>query len=567
MTVRSWLFWLLLSCPVIAREPPRILLLNSYHPQYQWTYELVNGVRDELDGVLPAENLHIEYMDARRFVDDDDYVALLNQLLFYKYREISPDIVISSDDAAFYFLLEYSEQLFGEVPVVFGGVNVYSPSLLDGRAQFVGILEGMDIAGNLALIRRLQPDIERIILLGDTTGLGGKMVRRAREIQQSWQNDPELKQIRLDIWDHYSLEELWRLASQVDGRSALLMLAVHKDRDGHYFSFDKHLPRLSEISSAPIYGMWGGLMIGHGVLGGRMNDPYQHGRSMASIARRVWRGEPLGAIGVQSQSVFEPQFDYRQLQRFNIEDTRLPPGSKLWFKPQTFYQQYQSLVLSAIGVLTLLMAVISVLAFNVSRRRRAEGQLRRFNQALEETVARRTSELLEQNARLAELTAQLSRLAHTDTLTELRNRRAGTRRLKKLLRRFLHGGDQFSIALMDLDDFKWLNDTHGHETGDEVLVAVARSLESCIRPTDSVYRWGGEEFLLLLPATGEAQALGTCQRINRAVESLSIGEVVVTLSIGVTAVLPGDEQAGLLKRADTALYQAKERGRNQVVQG
>src|SRR4051812_13373800 len=82
-----------------ARAAPLVLVLNSYHPQYVWTEELVRGVRDDL-AALPPENLHIEFMDARRMVDDEKYLDLLAAVYQHKYARFRPDVIISSDDSA-----------------------------------------------------------------------------------------------------------------------------------------------------------------------------------------------------------------------------------------------------------------------------------------------------------------------------------------------------------------------------------------------------------------------------------------------------------------------------------
>ena len=136
-----------------AAQPPLVLVLNSYHPQYTWTEELVRGVRDELQGI-PPENLHIEFMDARRMVDDEQYLDLLAAVYRHKYQRFRPDVIISSDDSALNFLLQRRDALFPGVPVVFCGINSRTPEELERVPNMTGILEGLEVAGNLSLIRR-----------------------------------------------------------------------------------------------------------------------------------------------------------------------------------------------------------------------------------------------------------------------------------------------------------------------------------------------------------------------------------------------------------------------------
>ncbi len=120
--------------------------------------------------------------------------------------------------------------------------------------------------------------------------------------------------------------------------------------------------------------------------------------------------------------------------------------------------------------------------------------------------------------------------------------------------------------VLDLDDFKKVNDTFGHDVGDQVLKALARVLEGGIRVSDRAVRLGGEEFAVLLPETELAQALPLAERLRQAVRARSVPPVPgLSVSIGLAQAAPTDSPVSLLKRADEALYRAKAEGRNRVV--
>ena len=263
-----------------AEQHAKVLLLNSYHAQYRWTEQLTKGVQDTLSGKVHQENLHVEFMDARRFVDDPAYDKMMVDLLRHKYRQYRPDVVITADDHAYYFMIEHGQQLFGDTPIVFCGVNVFYPETREGKPHMVGIQEGMDIMGNLELITRLQPEVRRIVMLGDRTGLGARMIERANVIKARWRTNPDRQPVVLETWDNFVLQDLYEQAATMSLDTAFLMLAIHKDANGQYFSFDNELRVLTEASKVPVYGMWGALMIGNGVVGGNMNSPYQHGFRM-----------------------------------------------------------------------------------------------------------------------------------------------------------------------------------------------------------------------------------------------------------------------------------------------
>lgn len=170
--------------------------------------------------------------------------------------------------------------------------------------------------------------------------------------------------------------------------------------------------------------------------------------------------------------------------------------------------------------------------------------------------------------RTTELASELNRLATIDALTGLYNRRQFLAELDSEVRRAMRTGRCFTLALLDIDRFKAINDTYGHPAGDEVLRETAKVLSSVARDTDIVARFGGEEFAVLMPETNIAQARLACERFRAAVAkrevSLPCGTIRgVTVSMGVAELI--DEDAGqLISRADKALYAAKAGGRNLV---
>lgn len=161
------------------------------------------------------------------------------------------------------------------------------------------------------------------------------------------------------------------------------------------------------------------------------------------------------------------------------------------------------------------------------------------------------------------LEAQLD--AYRDFLTGLRNRRYAELILERELARVQRYGRALTLMVLDLDDFKKVNDTFGHHVGDEVLRAVARVLEGECRVSDRAMRLGGEEFAVLLPETGLAQALPLAERVRQAVRALRIPPAPeLSVSIGVAQAAPTDSPLSLLKRADESMYRAKKKGKNRV---
>lgn len=181
------------------------------------------------------------------------------------------------------------------------------------------------------------------------------------------------------------------------------------------------------------------------------------------------------------------------------------------------------------------------------------------NLHLEQTVAERTAELAQANE-------ELHLFARLDALTGLPNRLAANERLRGEFARMKRSHESYAVMMMDIDHFKRINDTHGHAIGDQVLQRTGSVLKTAIRESDFVGRFGGEEFMVLLPATGVDAARHVAEKIRQAVEaSPDTIAGVVTLSIGLaiaTSLHENEERA--LREADEQLYQAKRAGRNRV---
>jgi diguanylate cyclase (GGDEF)-like protein len=174
------------------------------------------------------------------------------------------------------------------------------------------------------------------------------------------------------------------------------------------------------------------------------------------------------------------------------------------------------------------------------------------------------------NEQIIQLNAKLEQLAMTDELTGLFNRRLFFERGTEEIQRSQRYKTQLSLLMMDIDDFKSVNDTYGHDAGDRMLCCVAKTLQRCKRSVDLLARLGGEEFGILLPNTDEKDAMKLAERLRLEVERATCSNqdhmTGVTMSIGVAT--RGEEMMSiddLLKNADAAMYQAKNLGRNKVV--
>ena len=170
---------------------------------------------------------------------------------------------------------------------------------------------------------------------------------------------------------------------------------------------------------------------------------------------------------------------------------------------------------------------------------------------------------------MVEPIVRIQELATRDELTGLVNRRQMTKLLEQERQRGVRSGRGFSLAMVDIDHFKAVNDHYGHAVGDEVLRTFARQAPQALRGTDIVARWGGEEFVLLLPEVNQAAARIGVERLRGRIAAtpmahLSGVPIRVTVSVGLTEHIAGESVTQTLERADRALYEAKAQGRNRV---
>ena len=219
--------------------------------------------------------------------------------------------------------------------------------------------------------------------------------------------------------------------------------------------------------------------------------------------------------------------------------------------------------------------VIDCIVVQMKKRMDYELELRSAKRKMEEAYAEKEQALarleqiyLEIEAKQAELLAinsGLVELSNTDKLTGIRNRRFFQEKLEEQIDLYRREGVSFSLLIIDIDHFKQVNDTYGHQVGDVVLVKLAGLLADGVRPEDVVARFGGEEFTILLPGTGADKSKGMAEQLNRMVEQAAWEETgSLTVSIGAATFSEQDTEASILVNADRALYASKRNGRNRA---
>ena len=363
-----------------SEEAPHVLILNSYHPGYLWSDNEQQGVLSTLREEYPDLQLHVEYLDTKNFPKPDHYNQL-RQVLAYKYAGVRFSVVLALDNAALDFLAKFGKQLFGETPIVFGGVSNFSPQLLGDLANITGVVERHDVRSTLAAMLRLHPEATHIHIVVDTT-LTGKELRRFTEKVL-----PGLsRSVRATFTGKASIGEvLAEVKGLKPGKDLVLLLTFARDREGAVFDLPELARLLSAHAPVPVYALQEE-RLGHGVVGGYLLGGGVHGAQVAQLALRVLAGEPAASLPVILEPPARPMFDHGQLARFGIRPAGLPEGSIIVNQPHGLYASYREVVWLTLAFIILLLCVIAALVVSNVRRREAEEVLDRNRAMLREVL-------------------------------------------------------------------------------------------------------------------------------------------------------------------------------------
>ena len=270
-----------MSLPVFAgssSDTRNILILHSYHSGYPWTDALNTGISRRLQESGHIMNLSIEYMDAKRFETRSLLFPALKYLYSQKYGQSHFDLIISSDNDALDFVLQYRQGLFPDVPLVFCGVNNFSPDIIAGQKYIGGILEDIDIPGTLNLALELLPDTRSLLVITDNTGAGELHLDRFRKEAPAFSDRLEI--LETGDWNWADLEKQLEALPE---HSIVLALSAHRDREGVTLS-EAEISRFMQTNcNVPVFTLWD-VKVGPGTLGGLVTGAESHGEKAAAMA-------------------------------------------------------------------------------------------------------------------------------------------------------------------------------------------------------------------------------------------------------------------------------------------
>lgn len=325
-------------------DKPQILVLFSYSSDFPTTEPFLAGLEAGFQGSDVI--IHTEFMDTKR-VYDQEYLSRFYQMFSYKLENREPyDLVIVSDDNALKFIAETHKSLLGEVPILFMGVNseelAYALKTCD---HITGIIEKPSMTAQLELISELFPRMDELIVLRDQTPTG---VAEYKEFSQALEGFPEIqtRELRASLLTFSQIEEELQT---VQGNDVIFLLSSFADREGSRRDFSEVMALLKQ-QVAPVFSPYE-FGIGQGAFGGKVINYVFYGEETASRAKSILAGESIASFPILSgEEANRYRFDYREMERFFINEEQLPKGSEILYAPIPFSQAYRELFLLIMGL-------------------------------------------------------------------------------------------------------------------------------------------------------------------------------------------------------------------------
>lgn len=489
---------------------------------------------------LAFTHIHIEYLDLVKN-PAPAYKRQLAGLLESKYRDADIAVVVTLQPAALNFVLEEGRRVAPDAALMAAQAT---PAVGTERIRRHVYLQtpNLDFAGTLQRALELFPQTRRVYFLN-----GNSVVEQERQAEAWRQFQPWHGRLEFEYLDSLGLEEIEARLASAPAHSVVIGPGINRDGRGEIHVPAETLISLARVANAPVFPVYS-VSIGQGPIGGMVSVLEAEGRTMAEavldyLHRSPDEREDFAVPRTPSVSLF----DWEQIQRWQGDWAQLPPDTVYVKRPPSLWGLYRAYVVGGVLAITVLLFLVMALTLQNRRRLRAEQSLRASQERYQE-------------------------LALFDALTGLPNRKLLHDRMHQAMVNGARSRHMGALLFIDLDHFKNLNDTRGHDVGDQLLQQAAQRLTQAVRAGDTVARLGGDEFVILLEgldehpdrAASETRAVG--EKILAVFgPDFKLGHVEHHISASIGASLfSGTEQSidELLRRADLAMYQAKSAGRD-----
>lgn len=530
-------FLLLFSCFIIfgrtvhaAEEGKRVLFISSYSYAWEQVQLQIEGIKAGLDEDVV---LDFEFMDTKR-VDTEESMRMFYEGISYRLSMVEPyDVVILGDDAALKFALEHQEDLFAGIPLIFEGVNNEDLAAeAVARPMIAGVLERLSVEKNIELGLKINPNANRVVAILDDTITGQAERTRYYNCAEQF---PQLEFDEINVSESRSFTLRYNLGN-LQKDTILIYIVMTEDVDGRHYTDKQAISLITECATVPTLRMVDG-GIGTGLLGGNMVSMRKSGEIAAEMAMGVLNGASVDDFGLVTDSAQTYCVDAMVMKKFGISMSVLPEGTEIINKKSTFFDRNREAMVPAIFLILILVAVVAWAMID---------NLKRRHLMVELEDARKIMESASQH----------------DFLTGIPNRSKFMDDIERLI------GEKkpCTVIMLDIDDFKKINDTLGHTAGDEALKQVASRMRAIDSQLLTPYRFAGDEFILILQSNQfkmVEKIAYQCRQVFTSPFVLDGKPAKVCGSIGIAS-YPKDAEdvENLIICADEAMYQVKKNGKN-----
>ena len=349
-----------------AAPPKQVLVLNSTRSDDQfsvvWARELPKLLAD---GLGERVDFYSEYFDFVRF-PRPEYEGEYLDFLRFKYAEKRINLLILIGDVVIDFVSRNRDVLFPGTPAVFYTLNPPGSHF----ANSTGLTNPLHFSGSLNLALALQPDLTRVYIVS-----GAGALDRRNESQARGEFRPFEGRVEFTYLSGLVMQDLEDRLRTLPPHSAVFYLVVSQDGAGEHFQVMASLSRVASAANAPTYS-WADTAVDSGIVGGRRRDQVGQVKAIATLALRVLRGEPADDIPVSSPNTDVDQVDWRQLRRWGLDESRLPTGTRVQFRPPSVWDQYSRYIVGAVLLMLAQSALIAGLLVQRTKRQRVEHKLR-----------------------------------------------------------------------------------------------------------------------------------------------------------------------------------------------
>ncbi|SDR63376.1 PAS domain S-box-containing protein [Rhizobiales bacterium GAS113] len=349
-----------------ADDTKRVLIIHSNQSVLPATNIVDASIRREMQSGIPARlEIFSEFLDAEHFPEPEQETRIA-AFLGEKYARHPIDLLIATGPKALDFLIKRRAWLFADAPILFAGVREDSVPLRNLPPGVTGITSRFDPVPTVELALRLQPDARQLVVVTGAAAFDRNLEERARRTLRPYEG-----RLSVIYLSGLPMGELLREVGRLSANTIVLYFTVFQDGAGQSFNPGDVAERLAESASAPVYAIYDSYL-GRGIVGGYMDTFDAIGRSAGRLGLRILAGERPETIPPGPTQASGNYIDWRQLQRWGLDASRLPPGSILRFREPSLWESYKWQVVIVVALLIAQSLLIAALVVQGRRRRRAE---------------------------------------------------------------------------------------------------------------------------------------------------------------------------------------------------